>query len=592
MSDQFLNVYNFIPLSKHKAKKYVDEDKHTGYIEYQIVTKTPLFIPNTTDDSYLVKGCSDHKSYDFYSYTDLSMDFSKQYHEPVIPGSQMRGLVRSLYETLTSSCMSVINNDFELSKRVGKPYDPGLLCRDGDRYILCKAQSYSIKRNGDFSEGQSVRFNPRKTSADVQRNGSKIGYIFEGEMKRNSPKRNRYHVYEFKSETNLTFNEEEIIDLLGRTIQSYQAQKDGSGYYQRYKEALYDFLDGNSSEMYFPVNYRVDGKLCYLSCARITREVSNYQVKDMVGEFNPCEDGENLCPTCDLFGVVNQKNGLATTSKLRFSDLSVLNKEENNKDYYLKDLTLPILGGPKSSNTAFYFKKPSNDAAYWTFDYYVSNRGSIVQMAEIQGRKYYWHFKSNLQEGLIPDRMNKTVRPLKAGVSFVGKVYFDDISHKQLEQLKLILSGFDGDCSYKLGTGKPLGMGSIDCKLVSIKERINFKDGYPCFEEDDSSVETKPYEDVGFDLDVEAPFKLICDFSACEGLEVSYPKKSANDKGYEWFNVNLGRNGRFANPLKPLNKNVNDASSLMLPKSGLNDNAGGRRGNDRNRSNYRKKSFR
>lgn len=71
-SNRFVNPYNFISLPNKKAKAYLDEDKHYGVIHYSITTKTPLFIPNSSNDNAF--GCkeADHKSYDFFSYTDLS----------------------------------------------------------------------------------------------------------------------------------------------------------------------------------------------------------------------------------------------------------------------------------------------------------------------------------------------------------------------------------------------------------------------------------------------------------------------------------------------------------------------------------------
>ncbi len=48
-----------------------------------------------------------------FSYTELdpTKRYEDEYHIPVIPGSEMRGVVRNVYETLTDSCMSVLNTD-------------------------------------------------------------------------------------------------------------------------------------------------------------------------------------------------------------------------------------------------------------------------------------------------------------------------------------------------------------------------------------------------------------------------------------------------------------------------------------------------
>ena len=80
----FVNPYNFIKFPKQKAKAYTDEDIHTGVIEYTITTKTPLFIPNSSSDSAFTESdkVKDHKSYDFFSYTELDTKkrYENQYH--------------------------------------------------------------------------------------------------------------------------------------------------------------------------------------------------------------------------------------------------------------------------------------------------------------------------------------------------------------------------------------------------------------------------------------------------------------------------------------------------------------------------------
>ena len=45
---KFINPYNFIPFANAKtlASKSDDEEKLSGVIEYSLLTKTPLFIPN------------------------------------------------------------------------------------------------------------------------------------------------------------------------------------------------------------------------------------------------------------------------------------------------------------------------------------------------------------------------------------------------------------------------------------------------------------------------------------------------------------------------------------------------------------------
>ena len=130
--NNFVNPYNFIRFPEHKAKAYEDKDVHTGVIEYTIRTKTPLFIPNSSNMNTYDKDATD-KALDFFSYDSLKGKTNyREYHEPVIPGSELRGMVRSIYEAITKSCMSVLNSEERPAKRTGEIFKPGLIYRDRD----------------------------------------------------------------------------------------------------------------------------------------------------------------------------------------------------------------------------------------------------------------------------------------------------------------------------------------------------------------------------------------------------------------------------------------------------------------------------
>ena len=106
--ESFINPYIFVNLPPTRSfAKQNSDDKYTGKIECSMYPRTHLFIPNVTSEN-----CNEeHKSYDFYSYEDLKGKLSSGDFEPVIPGSSIRGEVRSLYEALTNSCLSAIDED-------------------------------------------------------------------------------------------------------------------------------------------------------------------------------------------------------------------------------------------------------------------------------------------------------------------------------------------------------------------------------------------------------------------------------------------------------------------------------------------------
>lgn len=221
----FINPYNFVPLAKdapsRKSREEVTQELkgqelYTGKIQYSMETLSPLFIPNTSNDRILgVKGVDDkkdayHKSYDFFSYHDLSNDTDPNAcYEPVLPGSEIRGMVRSVYEVLTNSCLSAVDEGAVLSKRTAEHFEAGVLMKKGDGYQLYAAKDYlyRAKGNKDFSvhnfedsklprDGSHVYFSVDRKSASgrppyakpfacnisSQKNsGMKDGYLIKGE---------------------------------------------------------------------------------------------------------------------------------------------------------------------------------------------------------------------------------------------------------------------------------------------------------------------------------------------------------------------------------------------------------------------------
>ena len=96
IKEGFINPYGFIPLGEKKSKKYTENDMvHSGVITYKIETKTPLFIPNTSNADAYDKDDVD-KCLDFFSYKCISgktdLEGKDNMYEPVIPGSEIRGI--------------------------------------------------------------------------------------------------------------------------------------------------------------------------------------------------------------------------------------------------------------------------------------------------------------------------------------------------------------------------------------------------------------------------------------------------------------------------------------------------------------------
>lgn len=601
----FLNPYNFISFPQKKAEAYTDTDKHTGVIEYTITTKTPLFIPNSSSDRAFKESekVTDHKSYDFFSYTNLNpgKTYENEYHLPAIPGSEMRGVVRNAYETLTDSCMGLLNEEIYPVKRSYEKFIPGLLYKNKDKLVLYSAASYrvDIKISRKYKNGKKLYFTPqRATKEKKDKNGNvktirywkiitsvgenrenylKEGYLLkwgmgliESEDKNNKNSDNKnfnnknsnikanYHIYQAKKEEEISFfTREKVERKVVAVIDSYLAQPaitpENEKAYMEYKKDLVDFLNGNE-EKYFPVNYSaLDKENIYLAPAVYSKEIYNNSIGKLAGEFAPCK--EDFCPACDLFGHIGKTNKTCKGSGIRFTDLYVKEEKtpENYNQYYLENkITLQTLGGPKLGNVEFYLKKPDKNASFWTYDYYILNCNVKVAPGELRGRKYYWHHPQVHFEKVEPTNLNKTVRPVKEGIEFKGKLYYESISKKQLEQLIWILNSGSEQLGLKLGAAKPLGLGSISCTVDQVQERkIKLTEDGLNYSVEEIPLKNITYETVGFSQNVKEEFYLIAGLNTVsKNIPITYPrtyeqKNGKMEEGFKWFGLNhwIGKAG-------------------------------------------------
>lgn len=585
----FINPYNFIPLAQEKAlydeQKAENEKRYTGKITVEMTTKTPLFIPDTSNE-YAIEQEKDkknqHKSYEFFSYESNQ----EGRREPVIPGSSIRGMIRNIYEALTGSCMSAIDEDEQFVRRIGDTYDPGLIWKNPEgKYLLIAAQKIKIRNSecwNHIKEGTRVKYEESRNSAYVRRieeekeplQGQQLaaneGFFLKGE---NGFKKTSYGIFkadlEEKSGKYSVKGElsHEEIENLKKVLDSYADERVNKNLgnkhhgYQEYKEE-FERMCQNSGEGYFPVYYSKVGDKIYLSPSSLTKEVAYnkmHTILERQGNFQPCVMGKEkpLCPGCVLFGTVNP--GGAKASRLRFADAYLTEEFKEKTNLYLHPITLEELSNPKGA-PEFYLKQPrtknGKEADFWTYDYYVVNDGKEKKIQtyipSIAGRKFYWHDLS-VNDRLssrkkFPERekRNKTVRPVKTEVSFTEDIYFEKVTEMQLKQLLAILniSGTKEEMGYKLGAAKPLGFGSITMKVIDcVRRTINLKgtieykespieemDGFENWRKEteevwEESTKTELFKKLKFSQEVKKAFLKMMSLDACEkeNAMVTYP---------------------------------------------------------------------
>ena len=193
---RFVNPYNFIPLGEECRRdipKTNDQDAFTGYFECRVKLLTPLFIPNTSSSVRLLtqkeweKGKQENKKYsgyDFFSYDDLSeeqpyiSDPPAPPCNPVIPGSEIRGAVRSVFEAAFNGCMSSVDENRDISRRCGEVKNPGILywdCKErGWRLKSCNKVKLLVEQKEEQSRGKAKGKLVTRKEYDTWQEGQKI----------------------------------------------------------------------------------------------------------------------------------------------------------------------------------------------------------------------------------------------------------------------------------------------------------------------------------------------------------------------------------------------------------------------------------
>ena len=160
------------------------------------------------------------------------------------------------------------------------------------------------------------------------------------------------------------------------------------------------------------------------------------------------------------------------------------------------------------------------------------------------------------------------MRLADAGNKFTFRVYFDDISAEQLNELKWVitLGGNDSNNGYKIGHGKPLGLGSVKLKVERECVRRLDENGKYQIKEN-----TPGFPDIVMDRQIRNEILKITDFDSVKGYDVSYPKiinktegfvKENNLAAHNWFSRNYSLSNRNAKPTYTLPEVISDDPEL------------------------------
>lgn len=600
---RFINPYTFVPVQKNRKlnredlAKLQEEKLHTGVLKCRLHVVTPLGIP----DAEKVKGKT-HLEYPFFSCGE------GKDRVLMIPGSSLRGPLRSVFETATDSCFSTLREDTGLSRRtdVNKAYKPGILeiKKDGtlnlykaDRYLMpSRISPENLKRikSGDFLEiyrqlekeentlvsVKNARGNhPRKV---VTQKGVELKYGDFAEFSRSNTKsyvKRGIHIWNGYA-SNVTLANDLTASGTSKRLRGIVYV--GESFGKKHGESIFVRKGG-------PLGYKQEVlKKAYRSLKESLEIYRDPAINKEFGKTNSGYAGfENAAGNGWLPIWYNDDAALAfsmasvgrTFFNSTLNDLVGFHKPCTSRAHLCEacalfgmaqeeslgsriritdavidgaarteESCLKILGQPRYSYLPFYAKLRSGEVP-----------GSYDENgAEIAGRKFYWHDLRAREDASVyrteeKNQMNNSLELVMPGAEFTFNIYYDGITQDQLNKLMWCIhlgeNRPDSSLCHKMGRGKPLGLGSVK---LTIEERLerSFESGQYTWETDGLEAEAQRPEFRKENWNALLKVLDLNGAGASEKVQIRYPYLV--DKDNEEFSEeqkNRGKNGKPDNRL-------------------------------------------
>lgn len=519
---RFVNSYNFVPLKgayERKNLKGSEEKTYTGYFDCKMELLTPMFIPNTSSSRRLItkedvkkeqeekekRNSQGHqrkedengkteenewKGYDFFSYEDYSeqKDIPEKLPDsprnPVIPGSEIRGAVRSVFEAAFRGCMSSVDLKNDMARICEEVKKPGILYWEKDGWHLqeCRKVKLPVQQKGKSNKCQDEKRSVSKEIYKKWEEGKKIWFetgndggkslIIDYDCDETEGKNKHYRLgYLHKSKENsaeIFFAKaseskrkpekvsKEAVELLKRVLREYQNRESVKLGKNVWHPDFRIVNDGRKIPVYFSMVTQEDSKKdskkqkssFLLMCpACMDKETFAKTLETLLRQneaYQPC-DSNQRCPACQIFGMVGKSENsenFSYGSKVRITDAFLENSVTDSKELYEEPLVLPEAGQPKPKAVKFYTKSPhinkqslSETEEDWRYNYrhqFGKNKNAIKRIVfkpylpRIQGRKFYSHTEVDLQKVSQKNFSNmcQRVRPIKTSKETKGKSDF------------------------------------------------------------------------------------------------------------------------------------------------------------------------
>jgi CRISPR-associated protein (TIGR03986 family) len=511
--------YNFVPLPEKvvPAQELPDHDcyhenRHSGYFTVTLTTETPLYIRGMLTEKEAAEQAKDQSKH------KDEPDFFQRHDKPVIPGSSLRGMLRTLVEIIAFGKLTRVSKKRFFfrsldSTAVGNYYrrrmtgkvETGFLRECNGRYFIkvCEMKRVPVdrKKNSDIQKALVDRSlydinSPSETptwnrsrpcyqhmrvwaSPDASRlyrsepkeKGARLAYlVITGNMKN---KKREFLFYSPSSDAEEIDVPLEMIERFHDSDQITQWQqkafpKDKPDQDCRQRDGM---LRSDLSELGDPVFFlREEGKLVFFGRAGMFRLPYRKRPFDLIPYH--LRDPRTIDIAEALFGFV--RSDQEELAALKDKDIPhqhagrvfVTDAEaQDESDWYLTSFTPRILSSPKPTASQHYLVQPGNATDLRHYD---------SEGIQIRGYKLYWHRGKKAVEDLSYDgkadgqkaegTQYTYITPVKPQKRFTFRVYFENLTKAELGALLWVLKPRgepEKTYMHKLGMGKPLGMGSV-----------------------------------------------------------------------------------------------------------------------------------
>ena len=473
--------YNFVPLNRrvYVPSWYKDvsqdipfEDGEDGWIEVTWKNVSPLIIKEKAD-----KGDSGNKE-----SVPVHVEEADGKRRYFIPGTSMKGMLRSTLEILSFGKMEQYNDRFfghrEFDTRLteGREYQRemqnvrwGWLRKDDDDNLFLSPCDKDVEKILVLELEHEYPGLDTKTS-QWERNDYIAGKSGQGMF----PKRGSYRLYctgkmRGKKHEYLipiaTEKEEKLPDETKKAFLTVHAPTPDFGKFE-------DLLDKGGM---IPVSYiRKSGKVVAVGLSRMLRNPYKQNVRTLVGKEQESVEGKDLCET--IFGFIGKTSkDESLRGRVQVGHAFCVDAPDGNE---LLGEKIGVLGEPKPSFYPLYLKQAGPE--YKTFN----------DAEGIAGRKLY---RVHTGAGVLPlpqgndnDNTKSSMRPLRTGLAFVMRINLHNMRPLEIGAILSALTLHDTKGAWhNVGSGKSFGYGKLECVDVKLERLKHDKACYMrAFEEE------------------------------------------------------------------------------------------------------------